>query len=45
MWNRQGVSSENKEKNGRAKVELGLHRVGFQANWDHTPHVQFWHIR
>lgn len=41
----QGTSSENKEKNGRADVELGLHRVRFQYNWDHTPHVQFWHIR
>lgn len=41
----QGASSENKAKNGRANVELGLHRVGFQSNWDHTPHVQFWHIR
>lgn len=41
----QGTSSENKEKNGRADVELFLHSIGFQSNWDHTQHVQFWHIR
>lgn len=32
----QRVFGENKEKNGRADVELGLQRVGFHCNWDHT---------